>query len=86
MPIYTHSYHDLPLTTGDIICTQDGESESVFGRLWKLLGLVVPGEVDHCILYLGPGGRCIESAPSGMPPLDSISAGCWTVSTVWLTP
>lgn len=66
MPIYTHTYHGLPVATGDVICTQDGEPDSAFGRLWKLLGLVVPGEVDHCVLYLGPGGRCIESATRGV--------------------
>ena len=66
MPIYTYTFHGLPLTTGDIICTRDGEHESAFGHLWQLLGRFVPGEVDHCIAFLGPGGRCIESATRGV--------------------
>ena len=68
--IYTHNFHGLPVTTGDIVCTQDGEDDSLFGRLWQLIGRVVPGEVDHCIIYLGPGGRCIESAARGVLEFD----------------
>ncbi len=64
--IYSHSFHGLPLQTGDIICTQDGEVNSLFGRLWRAFGLLVPGEIDHCLIYLGPGGRCIESAARGV--------------------
>jgi hypothetical protein len=66
MNLYTHTFHGLPVITGDILCTRDGEEDSLFGRLWKLLGRVVPGEVDHCLIYLGPGGLCIESAARGV--------------------
>jgi hypothetical protein len=66
MKPYTYTFQGLPVTTGDIICTRDGEEDSAFGRLWRLLGRLVPGEVDHCIIYLGPGGRCIESATRGV--------------------
>lgn len=64
--IYSHTFHGIPLQTGDIICTQDGEENSLFGRLWRAFGLLVPGEIDHCLIYLGPGGRCIESAARGV--------------------
>jgi hypothetical protein len=66
MTIYTHSYYGLMVSTGDIICTRDGEENSLFGKLWGLLGKLVPGEVDHCLLYIGPGGRCVESAARGV--------------------
>ena len=66
MTIYTHSYCGLKVATGDIICTRDGEENSLFGKLWGLLGKLVPGEVDHCLLYLGPGGKCVESATRGV--------------------
>lgn len=66
MRIYSHIFHGLHLQTGDIICTQDGEADSLFGRLWRAFGKLVPGEIDHCVLYLGPGGRCIESAARGV--------------------
>jgi hypothetical protein len=68
--IYSHSFHGIPLQTGDIICTQDGETDSLFGRLWRAFGMLVPGEVDHCLIYLGPGGRCIESAARGVLAFD----------------
>lgn len=64
--LYSASFCGLPVTTGDVLCTQDGEAGSLFGRLWSLLGRVVPGEIDHCLLYLGPNGRCIESGPRGV--------------------
>jgi hypothetical protein len=66
MNLNTHTFHGLPVTTGDILCSRDGEENSLFGRIWRLLGLLVPGEIDHCIIYLGPGGRCIESAARGV--------------------
>lgn len=64
--IHAHTFNGLPLQTGDILCTQDGEKNSLFGQVWRLLGKLVPGEVDHCLIYLGPGGRCVESAARGV--------------------
>lgn len=64
--IYRHFFNGLPVSTGDILCTQDGEENSLFGQFWSLMGRVVPGEVDHCLIYLGPGGRCVESGPKGV--------------------
>lgn len=66
MTLYTSSFWGVPLTTGDVICTTDGEEDSLLGRFWRLLGQLAPGDVDHCIVYLGPGGRCIESGPKGV--------------------
>jgi hypothetical protein len=66
MTLYTSSFHGVPVTTGDIICTTDGEQDSLFGRFWQMMGQLAPGDVDHCIVYLGPGGRCIESGARGV--------------------
>ncbi len=66
MTLYTSSFCGVPLTTGDVICTTDGEEDSLLGRFWRLMGQLAPGDVDHCIVYLGPGGRCIESGPKGV--------------------
>lgn len=71
--VTSYSFHGLPIQTGDIICTQDGEANSRFGQVWRLLGRLVPGEVDHCLIYLGPGGRCVESAVLGV--VDFIMPG-----------
>jgi hypothetical protein len=70
MTIYSSTFCGLPLTTGDIICTCDGEEDSLLGQFWRMLGKMTPGEIDHCILYLGPGGRCVESGPKGVITLD----------------
>ena len=42
MEIYTHNYNDLRVATGDVLCTQDGDEDSTFGRIWRLMGLLVP--------------------------------------------
>jgi hypothetical protein len=39
---------------------------SLFGQIWRLLGRLIPGEIDHCLVYIGPGGRCIESGARGV--------------------
>jgi hypothetical protein len=64
--IYNSTFNGLHVSTGDVLLTCDGEETSLFGQIWQLLGKVMPGEVDHCVLYLGPGGRCIESAARGV--------------------
>lgn len=70
LQIHTHTFNGLTVRTGDILCTQDGTPGSLFGALWRLIGLIAPGEIDHCVLYIGPGGRCIESAVRGVVTFD----------------
>ncbi|MEZ4866502.1 MAG: YiiX/YebB-like N1pC/P60 family cysteine hydrolase [Caldilineaceae bacterium] len=64
--IYTHSIDGLPIKTGDILCTSDGTEADWFGRVWRWIGYLVPGRIDHTILYVGPGGRCIEAGGRGV--------------------
>jgi hypothetical protein len=64
--IYTHYFNGVPLATGDIICTVDGVPGSLYGEFWRQVGRMLPGEVDHCAIYLGPEGRCVEAGPSGV--------------------
>lgn len=64
--IYTHQFNGICLQTGDVICTSDGVPESLYGRFWLLVGRVLPGDVDHCAIYIGPGGRCVEAGPGGV--------------------
>lgn len=66
MKIYTHIYNGLQVTTGDVLCTHDGDADSLFGQIWRVLGLLVPGEIDHTVLYVGPGGRCVEAGARGV--------------------
>ncbi len=63
---YLHRFNGLTLRTGDILCTRNGVPGSLFGELWRLLGRLVPGEIDHCAIYIGPGGRCVESGARGV--------------------
>lgn len=65
--IHSFELNGIPLKTGDLICTADGNpSASVIGEFWRVIGKLIPGEVDHVVIYLGPGGRCAEAGPRGV--------------------
>jgi hypothetical protein len=64
--IHTYQLNGLPLRTGDIICTNDGEVELLPGDFWRLLGRLVPGKVGHVAVYVGPGGSCVEAGARGV--------------------
>jgi len=64
--IHTHRFNGLTVQTGDILCTQDGTDHNWFGRFWQWVGYLVPGRIDHTILYVGPGGRCVEAGGKGV--------------------
>lgn len=70
MILHSHTLNHLPLQTGDVLCTLDGRRGTLFARLWRLMGLFIPGEIDHCVIYLGPGGRCVESTARGVITFD----------------
>ena len=64
--IYTYQIEGIPLQTGDIICTMNGKPDILPGEFWRLVGRLVPGDVDHVALYLGPKGRCVEAGAHGV--------------------
>ena len=64
--IHEHAYDGLPVQTGDIICTQNGEPHSLAGQFWYTVGRLVPGEIDHVAVYVGPEERLVEAAASGV--------------------
>ncbi len=64
--IHTHRMNGLTIKTGDILCTSDGTDQNWFGRLWQLIGYLVPGKIDHIIVYVGPGGRFVEAGARGV--------------------
>ncbi len=66
--IYRHKINNLHIQTGDIICTTDGSASvgGVIGCFWYLLGKLIPGSIDHIIIYVGPEGRCIEAGIKGV--------------------
>ncbi len=68
--IYESSFNGLPVKTGDIICTANGKPDILPGEFWRLIGRLLPGDVDHIVIYLGPGGRCLESGALGVITFD----------------
>jgi len=74
--IYEYQVNGLMMQTGDLICTTDGGGEDMKGQFWRLVGKLIPGDVDHIVIYLGPGGRCVEAGPKGVSVFE-ISGSIW---------
>lgn len=68
--IYTYQIEGLTLQTGDVICTMNGKPDILPGEFWRLIGRLVPGDVDHVAVYLGPDGRCAEAGARGVITFD----------------
>ncbi|HYA40473.1 MAG TPA: YiiX/YebB-like N1pC/P60 family cysteine hydrolase [Syntrophobacteraceae bacterium] len=64
--VYSFEINGLLLKTGDLICTVDGGEPVVPGEFWRLVGKLIPGEVDHIVIYVGPDGRCVEAGAKGV--------------------
>ncbi|MBN1888429.1 MAG: hypothetical protein JW850_10580 [Thermoflexales bacterium] len=64
--VYTYTLDGLFLQSGDLICTNDGGRAVVAGEFWRMVGKLLPGDVDHVAVYVGPGGRCVEAGPKGV--------------------
>jgi hypothetical protein len=82
MEIYTHVFNGLRVATGDVLCMHDGDPDSLFGRFWRLMGLLVPGEIDHTIVYTGPDGRCVEAGARGVIAFD-MPGDTWEAQTLY---
>lgn len=74
--VYTYQIEGIALQTGDIICTMNGKPDILPGEFWRLIGRLVPGDVDHVALYLGPNGGCVEAGARGVINFD-IPNGSW---------
>jgi len=68
--VFTYQIEGLTLQTGDIICTMNGKPDILPGEFWLLVGRLVPGDVDHVAIYVGPDGRCVESGSRGVIVFD----------------
>jgi hypothetical protein len=78
--VHTYQIDGLTVQTGDLICTNLTE-ESVFGGLvWQFFGTLVPGEVDHIAVYVGPGGRCVEAGAKYCVTTFDIKDNTWDSS------
>lgn len=63
--VYEFTVNGRRVKTGDVISTSDG-TNSIYSIGYRLLGEVIPGEVDHSVLYVGPGGLCVEAGVYGV--------------------
>jgi hypothetical protein len=74
--VYTYVIEGLRVQTGDIICTVDGEPDILPGDFWRLLGRLLPGEVGHIVVYVGPQGRCVEAGARGVVAFE-VEENAW---------
>ena len=74
--VYSFEINGLPVRTGDLICTVDGGGPIIPGELWRLIGKLIPGDVDHVVIYIGPEGKCVEAGAKGVISFE-------THSSVW---
>jgi len=81
--IYTYQIEGIPVQTGDIICTMNGKPDILPGEFWRFVGRLVPGDVDHVAIYLGPNGRCVEAGARGVITFD-VPNGHWNTERMAL--
>src|SRR5215216_1272190 len=74
--VYTYQIEGIAIQTGDIICTMNGKPDILPGEFWRFIGRLVPGDVDHVAIYLGPNGRCVEAGGRGVITFD-VPRGHW---------
>jgi len=74
--IHRYETNGLTVQTGDVICTMNGKPDILPGEFWRLVGRLVPGDVDHVAMYLGPEGRCIEAGALGVVTFE-VHDGIW---------
>lgn len=74
--VYSYEIEGVPLRTGDVICTTNGSDVVLAGQFWWLVGLMIPGDIDHIAVYIGPEGRCVEAGPKGVASFELLN-GSW---------
>lgn len=75
--IYNYEINGLAIQTGDLLCTSDGDWGSLLGVCWQLVGALIPGKVDHIVIYVGPEGRCVEAGMTGKVSTFELKEGRW---------
>ncbi len=74
--VYSYEIEGVPLRTGDVICTTNGSNMILAGQFWWLVGRLVPGDIDHVAVYIGPDGRCVEAGAKGVGCFELLN-GSW---------
>ncbi len=81
--VYTYQIEGIAVQTGDIICTMNGKPDILPGEFWRFVGRLVPGDVDHVAVYLGPEGRCAEAGARGVITFN-VPNGLWNTEQMAL--
>ena len=79
---YTYDIDGLTVQTGDLICTTDGGEGLVAGQIWRFIGKLLPGDVDHIAVYVGPGGRCVEAGAKLRVVEFNVKNNTWDAKTM----
>ncbi len=74
--IYHYKINGIPVQSGDIICTTDGKPDLLPGEFWRMIGRLLPGDVDHIVIYTGPDGRFVEAGGRGVSSFE-MPGGLW---------
>ena len=74
--VHTYQINGMALQTGDIVCTMNGKPDILPGEFWRLVGRLVPGDVDHVAMYVGPHGLCVEAGARGVISFN-VPSGHW---------
>ncbi len=75
--VYSWEIEGVPVKSGDLICTVDGSPSSLPGQFWWFIGKLIPGAIDHIVIYTGPEGRCVEAGAKGKVITFDIQGNRW---------
>lgn len=81
--VYETTMDGLTVRTGDLICTVDGGGELLAGEFWRLIGKLIPGKVDHIVVYVGPDGRCVEAGATGFVIEFEVADHTWNADAMF---
>jgi hypothetical protein len=81
--VYGYQIDGLTVETGDLICTTDGNPSVLIGQFWWFVGKLIPGEVDHIVVYVGPKGRCVEAGAKGKVITFSVHDHHWDAASMF---
>jgi hypothetical protein len=74
----------IEVRTGDLICTKDGDTANLMGQFWRLIGKIIPGDVDHIVIYVGPEGRCVEAGAKGKVNTFTVEDYKWNAQNMFM--
>jgi len=82
--VYSYQINGLIVQTGDLVCTTDRGDIDIKGQYWRLIGKLIPGEVDHIVIFVGPVGRCVEAGARGKVITFDVMKGQWNAEKMML--